>query len=1566
MNNTEIIKKALIEIRELKSKFKKLQNQQTEPIAIIGMGCRFPGGADNLDSYWNLLHNGIDAISHVPEDRWNKDEFYDSDPDTKGKINNTFGGFLKSSIYDFDPRFFNISVQEAIQIDPQQRLLLEVVWETLENSNISPDDLFESLTGVFVGLSSFDYALRIFGSNEREQISPYSGSGALLSPPAGRISYLLGLKGPCMSVDTACSSASLAIHLASQSLRNRECNLALAGGINALLSPGMSIYFSTAGMLSSDGRCKTFDAAANGYVRSEGCGMIALKRLSDAEADNDTIYAIIKGSAVNQDGPGAGLTVPNGPSQEIVIKKALSFAQIKPDQVSYIEAHGTGTALGDPIEMRALSKVYCNNRSKDNTLWVGSVKTNLGHMEPAAGMASIIKIVLSMQHNEIPKNLHFRNPNPLIPFDEYPIKVPQKNVPWFSKENPRIAASSAFGFSGTNVHILVQEWPSIKTNTNIQNDRPVHLFVLSAKTNAALEQLAERYASHLSGFDDHSISNICFTANTCRKHFDKRMSIIAETTGQLISLLNSFLDGNISSPQLFTEHNFEPIDPFKEEWFEGIYDGQQNWNKAFSNIAKYYVNGGTINFKQLDQSYTRQKVNLPLYPFQRKRYEVKLQECGMINENNNHPLIGKRLMSPAFKNSIIFESIYSENTQFLKEHVIFNKMISPAAAHLSKVCSSVHEALGTSQLTVEDITFQIPLVVNNYQKKRVQIILEKQIDTPMPFQIISADLDTDDNWTVHCDGSVAAINTSGSTVISFDDIKNRCKHFKKGKEFYQDFINAGYELGPNYQRIVESYYGDGEAVCKLMLSSENTDEYIHPGLMDSIFQSGMFASLQTLKKIISSDTIYIPANIKSFTLYSRDFSQTIWTHAQTKTNDHSLETDITGINENGKLLFKVNRLLVKETDKKVLYKAISNQKELYYSIDWQENNLPETAHKQSCLYLIFADHNSPSSNRLFEYVKQHSLHYVMVFKSPEFKHINHSFEINPESKDHFNTLIKTITESNPTIPIQILYMWGFDLALTDTDRTNVLKEIIEHSCKSLLNLIQLMVNYEWNTFPQLWVLTNNACQTGDTSTPIEISQSSLLGMGKIMALEHPELWGGNIDIQMSEQSIETLFNEMSLDEHINDPVAIRNNGKSYSAKLKEIRLNKQTSPIIIKPNATYLITGGLGSLGLITAKWLIDKGAKHILLSGRKGPGPDIKEKIVLMTKDDVHIDTQQLDVSDLSSISNAFEQIKQTMPPLKGIIHSAGVLDDGAITFQNWKRFHKVIAPKIYGAWNLHTLTQTMDIDFFILFSSVVSTMGNPGQSNYAAANAFLDGLAHYRKSKQLPVTCINWGPWDTEGMAGGNETIRDIFHANGFQLINPESGIDALDRIVSEKLTQIAVINCQFKKFLDQNSVKKYGFYSLLTDVQAHMTLPDPLKKPEKSALFLKLEAASSDERLDILEHYIKNKIVQLMGLDSVDEVDSRKRLFDLGIDSLMAVELRNHFKAILGIPLSSTLLFDYPTIEALLHYLIEALNFETQEEITQPETLESNQRINIENLSEDEAEKLLLEALEMSDDL
>ena len=524
------LKRAYLALQKMQSKLDAIEQDRTEPIAIIGMGCRFPGHANSPEAFWHLLQQGQDAVTEVPSDRWNIDAYYDPNPAAPGKMASRWGGFL-DQVDQFDSLFFRISPRETITMDPQQRLLLEVSWEALEQAGQLTSALSGSRTGVFVGICSNDYSQMLL-SQGPSAINPYMGTGSAHSVASGRLSYVLGLQGPSISVDTACSSSLVAVHLACQSLRNHECCMALAGGVNLILLPEVTINFSKAGMLSAEGRCKTFDAAANGYVRGEGCGVVVLKRLSDAIANGDNILALIRGSATNQDGRSGGLTVPNGTAQQAVMREALANAGIEPAQVQYIEAHGTGTALGDPIEARALSSVFAADRSANQPLLLGSVKTNIGHLEGAAGIAGLIKVVLSMQHQTIPMHLHFQSFNPHIDWGNLPVQIPTTSTPW-TTEQPRIAGVSSFGFSGTNAHIVLESAPITESS---ETETP-QLLVLSAKTTTALKTVTANLIQHLQQHPNLNLADVAYTLQVGRQEFSHRWMSVCHTLNDAIESL---------------------------------------------------------------------------------------------------------------------------------------------------------------------------------------------------------------------------------------------------------------------------------------------------------------------------------------------------------------------------------------------------------------------------------------------------------------------------------------------------------------------------------------------------------------------------------------------------------------------------------------------------------------------------------------------------------------------------------------------------------------------------------------------------------------------------------------------------------------------------------------------------------------------------------------------------------------------------------------------------------------------------------------------------------------------
>jgi acyl transferase domain-containing protein/NADPH:quinone reductase-like Zn-dependent oxidoreductase len=535
------LKQAFLAIEELQAKLDAAEQAKNAPIAVIGIGCRLPGGANDPEMFWQNLKNGVDGIRDVPADRWSVETFYDPDPNTPGKTYVRQAGFI-DQVDGFDPQFFGIAPREAHAMDPQQRLLLEVAWEALENAGIAPDSLAGSQTGVFVGIASSDYASLFIKTNDLSHLDAYYGSGISHSIASGRLSYILGLLGPSISLDTACSSSLVAAHLAVQSLRNKESDLALACGVNLILLPDNQISFSKLRMLALDGRCKTFDARADGFGDGEGCGVVVLKRLVEAIADGDRILAVIRGTAIGQDGASSGLTAPNGPSQEAVIRAALANGGIRPHEVGYIEAHGTGTSLGDPIEVQAAAAVLRQGRPVDRPFYLGSVKTNVGHLEAGAGITGLIKAVLMVQHGEIPPHLNYATPNPLVDWDEVPALISTVHVPWPVGYESRIAGVSAFGFSGTNAHMLVEEPPQEQSVIDTQNDdRPLHIFTLSARDDAALQELAGRYGQFLADLPvQERLPDIAYTANTGRAKLPMRLAILAENAAQVVEKISAY------------------------------------------------------------------------------------------------------------------------------------------------------------------------------------------------------------------------------------------------------------------------------------------------------------------------------------------------------------------------------------------------------------------------------------------------------------------------------------------------------------------------------------------------------------------------------------------------------------------------------------------------------------------------------------------------------------------------------------------------------------------------------------------------------------------------------------------------------------------------------------------------------------------------------------------------------------------------------------------------------------------------------------------------------------------
>ncbi|NJM22819.1 MAG: type I polyketide synthase [Richelia sp. SM1_7_0] len=1803
-NYRPLLEKALLQLRNMRSVVDNMQQVQREPIAIIGMGCRFPGGADNPEAYWHLLHDGIDAIKEIPSQRWDVDQYYHSDSEVPGKMYTKYGGFL-DQVDQFDAHFFGISPREAVNLDPQQRLLLEVSWEALEHSGIPADKLKGSSTGVFIGLCMDDYSQLGFNSGDRTQIDAYNTLSILRSMAAGRLAYTLGLQGSTMQLDTACSSSLLAVHLACQSLRTGECNMALAGGVNLILSPSASIGLSKLKALSKDGRCKTFDAAADGYSRGEGCGIVILKRLSDAISHGDNILAVIRGSAVNHDGASNGLTAPNGAAQEALLRKALENARVEPDQIQYVEAHGTGTSLGDPIEVLALGNVLGENRSQDNPLTIGSVKTQLGHLESAAGIAGLIKVILSLQQAEIPAHLHLNQPNPYIPWDKLPVKVPTSLTKWDAAQ--RLAGISSFGMSGTNVHLILESAPQVEPKTQTDIERPLHLLSLSAKTEAALINLVEDYHSFLSSRPQTALTDICFTANTGRSHFEHRLVFVAESTTDLQQKLSNFIDdssaeitnanehqanskiaflftgqgsqyagmarelyetqpmfrqiinrcdeilrpyleqpllsvlygsntnlindtayaqpalfaieyavfqlwkswgiepdmvlghslgeyvaacvagvfsledglkliakrarlmqsmsGNgtmvsvfateavvsraiqafsdrvsiaaingpesvvisgenqavdvivaqlqaegissvklnvshafhsalmepmlgdfeqvlsevnfatpqidlvsnvtgelvtteLQNPQYWLDHlrgtvRFAPamktlaqqgcrvflevgpksillgmgrkcVDTNVGMWLSSLHSSQSDWQQMLSSLAQLYISGKTINWFAFDSDYSRQRLVLPTYPFQRQRYwvdthKINREQPPTLTPSNNqalHPVLGKRLRLPLSPETR-FEVEFSANSPaYLNDHKLDGKVIVPAASYVSMILSAVKETFADESCVIENLLLSHPLICDEHSIQTVQLVLTPQSNQATEIQIISLQ---NQAWESHAKAKVNLVTTEVNSVnksINIETLKQQ-SHQISGTEFYSTFRDRGYHWENSFQWIDTIWLGENQALCQMKqppLPDEIDNYQLYPGLIDSCLQ--LLNSWELNKS--QQDYMYVPFNIAKLKFYHRpNCDRQIWCHAQKQeSDDNSLLGNISLYDESGRLIAEIIGFEARKTRQKTVFQNITKESQDWlYEIAW-ENKV--TAKNQQSInpqnkgnWLIFGQ-GTGIGDELARTLQQNGQDYILIAPGTEYQASERQYYINPENPQHFQRLVAETLVNSQTTVCGIVYLWGLD----DTFKTN--NQV--RNCGSVLHLVQALTKAELSSYPRLWLITK-ATQATTASDDLQLTGASLWGLGKVIALEHPELLCTRLDLDAANHNQVQELYEQLLFADIENEIALRQ-GIPKVARLvrRNHQTNAQQQQLKFNSESSYLITGGLGALGLVVARWMIDKGARNLVLTTRRGITNDTQQQILQLEQAGAKVLVVKADVSQLEDVAEILTKIKTSHPPLKGIIHAAGVLDDGLLLQQTWQRFEEVMAAKVRGSWNLHHLTQDIPLDCFVCFSSVAALLGSPTQGNYAAANAFMDTLVNYRRKQGKPGLSINWGAWGEVGMAAK----LDIRHqqritASGFSTIAPQQALQILGDLLTQDATQVGVTPINWMKFIQQFSP---GSQPPLVNNFVSQT---PAKVTEESStqhleLLHQLQETIISERENLLIARIQDEVVKVLQFDSSFRPNPRTGFFDMGMDSLMSMELKNQLEKMVGNSLPSTLTFEYSTIEALAQYLLD----------------------------------------------
>ncbi|HET9914975.1 MAG TPA: type I polyketide synthase [Anaerolineales bacterium] len=1517
---------------QLQARVEALENQRSEPIAIIGMSCRFPGGADGPEAFWELLRNGVDAISEVPSERWKIDDYYDPDPEKPGKMSTRWGGFLRD-VDRFDANFFGIAPREATGLDPQQRLLLELSWEALERAGQSPDRLMDSQSGVFIGISGSDY-LHLQMDNGVENLDAYFASGNAHSIATGRLSYILGLRGPSFPVDTACSSSLVATHLAVQSLRNGECRLALAGGVNLILTPEVTVALSKAHMLSPDGRCKTFDARADGFVRGEGGGILILKRLSDALADGDNILALIRGSAINQDGRSNGLTAPNGPSQEAVIRAALSNGGIPPQQVSYVETHGTGTSLGDPIEVQALSAVL--GEARQQPLMIGSVKTNFGHLESAAGIAGLMKIVLMLQHGQVPPHLHLQTPNPYIPWAELPVTVPTKLTSWHS-EREKFAGLSSFGFSGTNAHLVLSSPPPVLEKKS-EVERPLQLFTLSARNEAALQQLAKRYADHLAD-QSLNIADLAHTVNAGRSHFNYRLALTANTSEAIQRGLSAFVNGEES-----------------DRLIRGKVQGTQR-----PRIAFLFTGQGAQYQGMARQLYDTQPT-----------FRLTLDKCDqLLRPYLERPLLAVLFAENESDAALINETAYTQPALFAVEYALAElwqswgvqpamvmghsvgeyvaaclagvftleeglKLIAerarlmqrlPAGGAMAAVFSdeaTVSKAIAsfTDQLSIAAINGPSNVVISGADQA-LSMVLEslaqqgiksRRLTVSHAFHspLMESIMDEFENVAATVKYSEPRIglmsNVTGSlaTPNQVTDPRYWRDHIRQPVRFADAVVNlhqAGcatfVEIGPNPTLIGMGQQclseGTGTWLPSLRQGKEDWQTLLNS--LAKLYTMGVEVDWKGFDHDYARQKLVLPTYPFQRERYWIRTNPNRRSYQATSTQNENVGTD---------------ELASKQTSADAVIKPGADLvHDLLYRIEWMPQESTDQAKTMpKSRWLIFADAEGVGTELARSLrLLQHECWLVTPDETYAELESN-QIHIDPTQPTDFVRLLQRQNYDG------IVYMWSLDNKLTEATPSESLMDVQKRITGGFLYLVQALVNKGASPLPGLWVVTQDAQAVGDDEFLQEAGQTAILGLKRTIALDYPELQCVCIDLppQPVMDGVDRLRFEILQNDRHEDEVAIRD--LRYVRRLVKASL-AETPPPIFRHDTSYLITGGLRGLGLLVAEWMSTHGARHLILMSRNHPSEEAQAALDRMKLSGVDVLVATGDISVWDDAVRVLDQIQRIMPPLRGVIHMAGILDDGVLLQQSWSRFAKVMAPKVLGAWNLHLLTRDLSLDFLVMFSSGAALLGSAGQSNYATANAFMDGLAAFRHSQGLPAISINWGAWAEVGMAAN----RHLDRARGVAMLNPQVALEALGVALQSHIAQLAVLPVNWNQFLPSYPAGEEP--AVLKEIARTIRSQSAPKETAETSLAQQLAETVPNKRKALLLAHVRQKAAQVLATDNLSGMDADEPLQTMGLDSLMAVELRNKLGQSAGKTLPATLLFECPTINALVDYLASEMS-------------------------------------------
>ncbi|MER6016431.1 type I polyketide synthase [Streptomyces bluensis] len=1547
-----------------------------EPIAVIGMGCRYPGGVDSPEALWSLVAEGGDGITPFPLDRgWNMKTL-------EGVA--AVGGFIDGAT-EFDAELFGISPREALAMDPQQRLLLETAWEALERAGIDPLSLQGSATGVYAGVSANGYASGQEDGDADPETDGYLLTGSTPSVASGRLSYVFGLEGPAVSVDTACSSALVALHLAAQALRAGECDMALAGGATVMATPGMFLEFARQGGLAGDGRCKSFADSADGTGWSEGGGMLVLERLSDARRNNHPVLAVVRGSAVNQDGASNGLTAPNGPSQQRVIRQALKSARVSPAEVDVVEAHGTGTRLGDPIEAHALLATYGQARADDEPLWLGSIKSNIGHAQAGAAAASVIKMVMALQRRHLPRTLHVARPSEHIDWESGAVRLLTEPRDWEAAGHPRRAGVSSFGISGTNAHVILEEAPGGESSSGREpvatpstagadSGSPLVPWVVSGRTDRATRAQAARLTRFLASSDEPVVpGDVAHALATTRAVLDHRAVVLGTGLDQLRAGLDALAaDSNPAAGR--TTVVTGTVGEGRTAWmFTGQGSGRPGMGRELH--AAYPVFAQTLDAVcELLEA----ELGGPEAGFTHPLRDV------LLAEPDGQPDDANPLNATGYAQSALF-ALQVALVELLRswgvrpDLVLGHSVGELAAAYAAgvfelpdavrlvaararlmqslpqggamaaleggeaEVTELLKELTGSGQIAVAVVNGPSSVVVSGDEELVVEAMdvargqgrrvsrlrVSHAFHSPLMDPML-ADFATVAETIRYRRPTTSAVSTATgeSVTTQWASAAYWVDQVRRPVRFHDALTTATGEVGAT--RLLElgpdpvltalaSSVSDGSVTAAAALRAGRPEAETLLTAVAGLFVRGMRTDWPAVAAAADPTSLGAGARVElpTYAFQRRRYwlrdrrAQRPAAVRQNGTDagfwslvdggDPAALADRLGVSADAPL----GSLLPVLSDWRKRQSEASELAAWRYTVTWKPVGVPAATLTGNWLVVspeqVTADQNG-FVDRCAHALRDAGAQVTVLTIGSHDSRTALAARIRELAPDGALSLLAWADEQQPTGEGQPPAATGLTLLLA-----------------------QAWADAAGGTGAPLWCATRSAVSVGTGDPLRHPAQAQVWGLGRSLALEHPDIWGGLADLpvrpgprdltrlaQLLAHGRSTTWSE--------DQLAIRAGGV-FAARF--VRDDDPGTPHPEEPpvdalRGTVLITGGTGALGRHLARRLAERGARHLLLASRRGAdAPGATELCDELAALGARVTLAACDLTDRDEVRALIDGIPEDTP-LTGIVHAAGIPANGVLADLTPRHLADALAAKARAADLLHELTADRDLGLFVLFASVAGVLGNAGQAAYAAANAHLDALAQHRRAAGLPATSVAWGPWAGDGMAA-DRAAEERIRRSGLRPLPPERALAALDQVLAADRPCTAVMDVSWDRFATTFALTHPS--ALLAD------LPDATTAPRNGTgttadapgeLVTRLRALPAGERERALGDFVQSRVAAVLGHASPAAIDADRAFKDFGFDSLTAVDLRNQLMAATGLRLATTLVFDHPTPAALGRHL------------------------------------------------